>query len=531
MNQAPGTGQQLVRNTLYTGLGRGASLIVGFCLSPYILNTLGTRAFGYWVLAFAVGHHFSIIFHFGASLSLIYKIAEFRAKGDHQAIFRSLGAYFLLSFFSVILSLAAFFALTPFIAPWLGLEPSFLWDGQDQFGLELIVCAAASTFVRPVALAWDLALQGCERFDSSGKMAILRALGWAAIVIHLLQNNYGARGLLLGEALLLVVLAIPGTVMAWRALPGSGWKIRWPSWTEFRDQGRYGLGVYVSLMTDLLNSHSDKLVLGGQLSSVHVKAYELGQKISLPGRMALSMIGQVLVPSVPSVLAKMGQDGLERLHRIGQKGMILCSALFFGFLICAAPTFLKTWLGPIAVDDLTVLALRCLGLSSFLALHSEVSIQMARGLGRLKTEIRATLIFSVVGLILRFICLYHWDLPGLLWGTVGTSLISSAYLLFAFASILNYSPWPHIRDCTAKPILIAFVAGLSVLILDSFLTIPSSYSFFGRRTPYLLTLACQALCFGASASVCGVLLGIIDDDMKTVARQFRSILARMGGKT
>ncbi|MDF1660791.1 MAG: lipopolysaccharide biosynthesis protein [Planctomycetota bacterium] len=531
MSQAPGTGQQLVRNTLYTGLGRGASLIVGFCLSPYILNTLGTRAFGFWVLAFAVGYHLSIILHFGSSLGLIYKIAEFRAKGDEQAVYRSLGAYIILSLISFILTVLAFLALTPLIAPWLGLENNFLWNGEERFGLELIVCAAASTFARPLTLAWELILQGCERFDWSGKMAIMRAIGWAAIVILLLQNNFGARALLLGEAFLLCLLAVPGSIMAWRALPGSGWKIRWPSWEEFKSQGRYGLGVYVSLVTDLLNSHSDKLVLGGQLSSVHVKAYELGQKITLPGRLALSMIGQVVVPSVPSVLAKMGQDGLEKLHRIGQKGMILCSALFFGFLICAAPTFLKTWLGPGAVDDLTILALRCLGLSSFLALHSEVSVQMARGLGRLRTEIRATLIFSIIGFILRFLCLYFWDLQGLLWGTVGTSLISSGYLLFAFAGILNYSPWSHIRDCSLKPIFIAVVAGLSVLVLDSFLTIPQSYSFFGRRTPYLLTLTCEALCFGASAAVCGVLLGIIDDDMKTVARQFRSILARMGGKT
>lgn len=531
MSKAPGTGQQIVRNTLYTGLGRGASLVVGFCLSPYILNTLGTRAFSYWVLAFALGYHLSVILSFGSSLALIYKIAEYRAQDDHAAIYRSLGAYLLLCFLSFVLAVIAFAALTPLLAPWLGLKPQFLWTGEDQFGLELIVCAAASTLARPLTLAWELILQGCERFDRSGQLAILRAVAWAALVLVLLQNKFGARALLLGEALLLVLLAIPGSIVAWKALPGSGWKILWPRWDEVKSQGRYGLGVYVSLVTDLLNSHSDKLILGGRLSSLHVKAYELGQKITLPGRMALTMIGQVIVPSVPSVLAKMGEDGLERLHRIGQKGMMLCSALFFAFLIAAAPSFLKTWLGPEKVDDLTILALRCLALSAFFALHSEVAIQMARGLGRLRTEIRATLLFSVIGLILRASCLYFGGLPGLLWGSVATSFISSVYLLFAFSKILRYSPGAHVWSCTVKPVIIAILAGLAVLVFQEKLSVPQSYTFFGRRTPFLLALSCQALCFGAIAAVSGLVLGIIDEDMKTVVRQIRSIFARFGGKS
>jgi O-antigen/teichoic acid export membrane protein len=522
-----GTGRQLVRNTVFTGLGRVVSLIVGFVLSPYILNNLGDRAFGYWVLAFGFGHHLSILLGFGASHGLIYRLAKARTENDYEGVYRSLGAYILIALGSTALTLVALLLSIPLVTRFFDLKLELLWSGGEDFGVELILCAAVATLLRPITLAWDLILQGCERFDEAGKLAVLRALGWGIIVVTLLSNNYGARGLLLGEAILLVTLAIPGTFMAWRALPGEKKGVLWPTREELSSQLRYGFGIYVSLVTDLLNSHSDKLVLGGQLSAVHVKAYELGQKITLPGRLALVMLGQVVVPSVPGVLREHGEEGLRRLHRVGQKAMLLASSLFVAFLIATAPGFLKSWLGPAAVDPQTIMALRLLALATFFSILTELSIQLARGLGKLKTEIKATLIFSVIGFLLRILLLSLWGLPGLLVGTIVTSLLTSVYLLKAFSTVLGYEILEHLRQTALKPFLCALCGAITVTLIHPQLPTPALPQYLGSRTPHLFALGCDAFVFLSFAGLSGWLLGVIDEDLKSIIVQLKSLLRRM----
>jgi O-antigen/teichoic acid export membrane protein len=518
----------LVRNTVYTGLGRVASLIAGFCLSPFILVKLGDRAFGYWVLAFAVGHHLSVFLNFGAGHALIYRIAQLRAQEDHDAVYRALGGYLLISTVCCLPTFLILIGLTPLFAPWLGLKSSFLWFGGHDFGLELILCAAAAVFLRPFTLAWDLILQGCERFDDSGKLAIVRALLWTMTVLVLLQNGLGARGLLLGEALLLILLSIPGTYLAWRSLPGRP-RICWPEKSELKSQLQYGFGIYVSLVTDLLNSQSDKLILGGSLSVVTVKAYELGQKITLPGRLALTMLGQVVVPSVPNVLANRGEEGVKKLHAVGQKVMVLVSSFFFAFLMSSAPSFLRAWLGPSAVDGQTIDSLRFLALACFLSLLTELSVQIARGLGRLSTEIKASLVFSLLGLIVRASMLSIWGLRGLLMGTVLTTFLTSLYLLKGFTKVIGYELWSHLRESTLRPVLVAIMAGLSVYTLESMMVLPVTRSFLGSRTPHLLRLCCDGLCFSVVASLASCFFAIIDDDMKAILRQLKQLMTSFRG--
>lgn len=515
----------LLRNSIYTAIGRVAGLVVGILVSPLLLESLGERHFGLWVLAYAVGHHLNVLSELGSGTALTLAVSRGRATGDTERIRRSLGCHLLwLGIANLGVLLVAALILVP-TARALELAPDFHWRLDDPtLGLELLVLAIAGAILRPFGLAFDNLLQGCERFDLHGRLAILRAALWLGLSVAAVKLGLGARGLLLADMAVVLVLTLPGTWLALRELGVSAPSI--PTRAELTAHLRYGFGVYIPLVTELLSSQTDKLIVGGALGPVLTKSYEFGQKVTLPARSALVILSQVLFPRVPGLIAEQGMEGLGRLHERAQRALALVSAGSFAVLAGLAPTALAAWLGPARVDEPMVLALRLLALAYVLNLAGAVPIQLARGLDRLRVEIRAALLFAVVGLILRIGLMAGFGFHGLLVGTALSALGLFVYQLFAFAPVLGYAPLDHLRRTTLPGFIAAVVAGGLAYSLDLGLEVLGPIgapAVLGSRGPALVRLILVSTAILLLAGPVITTFGLVDDDI------LRRLRARLSG--
>lgn len=523
--------RSLLRNALWTALGRGSGLLTGFLLSPFLLAGLGKEQFGLWILVFVLGHHFGLVLNFGTGYALISLCSQ--RQDDKPGLARAIGLYLLASSGLGLLILGAMALTGPWLIEYFALGAGSGPTSDADFAWQLLMLSGLTAAFRPLAYYFESVLQGLERFAEAGALAFLRALLWVGAALLVLRWGYGPRALFVAELLTLALLMVFGTAVLWRVL-GQFKIVAWPSAEDRREFVGFGLGVTPTILADMFNTQSDKLALGLAIDldaarlRQRVTSFEMGQKLTGPGRQALEMVAQVLFPAVPGLIKDRGLDGLKRLHRFAQKFVTLLSGLFFLSLCALADPILRAWLGPARVDPLMVWSLRALSLVMLLALLNAVAVQLARGLSKLQVEMKSALIFSALGLLLRLVLLFGFGFYGLLVGALITAMGLYIFQLRAFAAVLHYQPWAFVADSTLKPLLIAALAALSVWGLDTLLPELSLTAMSIERGPWLLRLAVEGVFLGLVSVILVSLTQSQDEDWQLLMTRLRELLRRTG---
>ena len=104
----------LVRNTVWNGIGRVATVAIALFLTPYVIARIGQDAFGLWALSNLLVGYLSVA-DFGIQSSLIRQIAYARPAEDPRQLDRivSTSVLFYLGLFALTAPLAYL------AAPWI----------------------------------------------------------------------------------------------------------------------------------------------------------------------------------------------------------------------------------------------------------------------------------------------------------------------------------------------------------------------------------------------------------------------------
>ena len=499
--------RRLARHLASTAAGRFAGLVVGIALSPLLLTDLGPAGFGAWALALAVSIHASVITELGSGTALIYGVAQARAEGDARAAARALGCH--LSWCCGVLTTGLFAAplLTPLVSAWLA---HLLGSTRVEPVSQLLLAATLSGLAKPALLSWDCLLQGQQRHARSARLATLRALAWAALALTTLRLGGGPLELVLADLALAVALAPIGFLDARRGSDGA--LLARPGPGELRAHLGYGLRVYASLMAELVQGQSDKLLLGFERGSIAVQSYELGQKIPLTGRGLLGLLGQVLMPATPTLGDR---AAITELHRRVQTALNLGSMLLFGFTALAAPRLLGAWLGSERVDPDMISCLRILSLAAAASCASLAAVHLARGLGQLEVELRCALCFGILGVASRALGLWLWGLEGLLLAIAVSACALALAQHVNLAPELGYQAFERGARTALRPALASLAALAPVLAYEAFAAPLSA-----GREQALIDLASELALFAPTALVTSHLSGA---DEGLVSRLFGSL--------
>lgn len=502
------------KNAAYALAGRGALLVAGFILSPVILAELGSEGFAAWALAFSLGQHFVAFLELGIIMALIHRLSVARAEGDPGLVRRALRAHFIAAGAALALGLGLFLICGGLIGEGLGFGSAYRWGGEDA-GVELLLLAVVGALCRPASQAWDCVLQGFERFDHVGRMSLLRALLWIGLVLAALALGGGPRAIIGCEIALQAILTLPGWLLARSCLRRfaeehrGGESSQASVWDELRALLRFGWGIYRISILELLNTQTDKLLLGIRAIPGGVKSYELGQKVALPGRYALGLLGQIFFPAVPA-LAREGPEALGAALARAQRVVVLISAAALLGLAACAPSFLAAWLGAQRVDEAMVLALRALAIAYALDLLAAVPLQFARGLNQMAIEIRTAVAFGLVGFLARLAGLYAAGITGLL--IVG----AAAYAGLAGARLLLYrrslaAQASGFWSSTFKPVAAAGVGAAAAVAVELLGPLLLGAPAAEGRADALLRLALSGLAFALAWLGAAAALGLLGE--------------------
>jgi len=458
---ALGKSRTVIRNTLFNNIGYFWQLLVSLLLIPFIIHRIGMEQFGIWVLLEVVVIYLSLLDFTGIGGAFVKYIAEYHARKDFEKCSQvvNLGwAYYTV--FWIIMALLVSLLRKPILR--LFDFPSDLSSTISVVFLGILLIS----LIRGSFAVFRSVLLGVQRMDITNIIAVLASLVNAAGVILFLSLGFGLKGLVMSGLIVAVFTVILQTIFAYKTLP----QLRFRPFSFSRDIFKktfvYGINIRVASLSELINTHVDKIFLGYFLSTMFVGSYELGAKIARIARSFPEQLLPAILPASSKLHALDDKDNLQKLYHRGSKYLSLLTFPLAFFIIANASLIIILWMGNRGFPGFTesVLALQVLSVGYVFMLLVSMGRLIARGIGIPQYEMRSSVIIVILNITLSIILIIKLGFTGALLGTTLSGIIGSTYFFCAFNRRIGESVFSLIRKIFIGPFLFCLVSlGISML--------------------------------------------------------------------
>ncbi|MGI8884402.1 MAG: oligosaccharide flippase family protein [Pyrinomonadaceae bacterium] len=422
-NSQPQTSKSIARNVFYGFLTWILPLGLSFAATPVILETLGEKDYGIYVLVLGfIGYSFT--FNIGRAITKY--IAEYRVSGETEKIQDVISATFFINVAVGFVGVALICLSANLVV-----EDVFRIGEEEQSKtVTALYIAAAIIFFTMLNQVFNAVLQGIHRFDVYSK--ILNASNFALLLGNLVLAwlDYGLL-ILLGWNLLIICLTCGVfAVGAKKLLPEFGISFR------FRRETlglvlKYSTGIIgYQILANLLLLFERGWIIR-QLGAENLTYYVVPMTLGLYIHGFISSLMLVIFPLASEL--KDDADKLLRLYTKATKIACLLVVFLATTLIIESRYFLSLWVGDNFAEnssDLLVLHTITFGLAAILT----ISWQMIEGLGFTNYNFR---LFSIC-LILMVILIIGLT-PG--YGIYGIAIARLVGFGAIFFSIFYVENW------------------------------------------------------------------------------------------
>lgn len=421
-----GKSDKVIKNTIYNNVGYFSQLLVSLFLTPFIVHQLGVEQFGVWVLIEVVVAYLSFLDLTGIGGAFVKYIAEYHVKEDFKSCNHlvNLGWFYYTSFWLVIALIVVVFK-NPILdlfkfSPHLRDMASFVFIGI----LFISLIRGSSSVFRSVLL-------GLQRMDLTNMVAVVSSLVNAACVVFFLLFGFGLKGLVISGLITAVLTSFFQIVLAHKTLPQMRFRPFSLDRKIFRKTFHYGINIRIASISELVNLHVDKILLGYFLNTKLVGLYELGAKIAKIARSFPEQLLPAVLPASSEFHALDDKDRLQKLYHRGSKYLCLLAFPIAFFVVSNASLIMTFWLGEPGFKE-SALALQVLSIAYVLLLVASMGRLVARGMGIPQVEMRSSVLIMVMNIFLSIILIIKFGFSGALLGTSISAGLGSLYFMLSF---------------------------------------------------------------------------------------------------
>jgi len=451
---------RLLRGTFWLAFKSPLQVVIAFWSIPLVQHAIGAEANGAYVFAWGFGF-VQLLLEFGMSSALQREMALAWARRDFVSLNRLVGSGMV------------FYAITTFVqfAILVGIAhggiPSHFVGDSRRLVVGLLWLQAVSAPLYGLLAVVSSVLQAARRYD------VLPALELIAIVVRFLVLVIGLHLgvnflaiVALQTAIQLAVMLAPSLYVVVREL-GFVPHFAGANRSDFSALARIGFYVFLMQLSVVLGDKVDTTILGYALPTADVgHGITIYQNISKPFiqiRQTGWTLAYLIMPAVASLAAVGDVVGLERIKYDAPRLLVglLLPPVLLGWIF-AAP-FLSIWVGP---EYAPYAPWMRLFLVATLPVALSVHAQMAIGLGRIEVVALSPLAGSFVNLPLSYYLTTRLGVPGVIWGTVLTTLTSNLVVpgIYLFR-VLEIRPAAFLSRTLGAPLAgavgLLFVAGVA----------------------------------------------------------------------
>ena len=329
-----------VRSLMANWIGHGANMVVMLFLSPFVVHSLGTTAYGVWSLLMTVTGYLGLA-EIGVRVSTGRYINYHMARGEQGEVDRvvstSLVFYTFIS--ALVLAVAAglgwsFGELFPKVPRQLAV--SAVW---------VLLLTALNVWLGFMASVFGQLLRAKNRFDLRGIVTLtelaVRA-GGTVVVLKLGGRLVALAGVLAASSATSFVLFT--LLSRWKGAPAR-FGLRSASWRKFRELISYGSWALVRNVSIRLIGYTDAVVIALLLGMDEVALYSIAMVLADAAGQFVAHVFRVVEPDT---MKAGGQHDLALIRWYIIRGTRACLFLavpVYVGLMTLGHRFIRLWMG------------------------------------------------------------------------------------------------------------------------------------------------------------------------------------------
>ena len=456
-----------LRNLAANWISHGATLVVLFFLSPYVIHTLGKVEYGLWSLLTVITGYMGLL-DLGIRASTGRFIMLYLGKDDQKAVDETirtaLGFYCGLG----VVAIAAGVGLG-----WL--FPVVFRSIPPEYHLIarlLLPLLAVNVLLSALQAVFDSVLAAHERFDLARGIDLLVLAVRTTATVTALMLGYRITALAIVSVVSHVLGVVGYYVLARRVYS----ELRlWPAIlhrTRLRELFGYGLAAFVSTVSAKIMGQTDLLIAGAAISVSATAVYSVGAMLVFYSDTFLAHIGRTLFPALQRAVARDATIDARWLFLRANRLWLICGLLPFVGMIMFAEPFIRLWMRGPQFDHASVhqaaIVMQILAGAKLLLAFVGVSGSVLNAMGRVRLTASMVAVQAIanLGLSFLFVLAFGWGLAGIAAGTLASRLLLGTFVVPWFACGAVGVPWRrYLLDMGGVGLLVGFLfAGICLAV-------------------------------------------------------------------
>jgi O-antigen/teichoic acid export membrane protein len=428
-------------------MGLGASMLVGFFLTPFIMHRLGNVGFGLWVLTTSVTGYYGML-DFGLRSAIVRYVARDVAKEDWDGVSKTVSTTFFL------------YSLTGSLIILVTLLVSWKFDGVFHVAPEwrhsgvalLLVMGIGTGLTVPVTLFGGI-LEGIQKFFLVGVVQTGVAIVRALLIVWVLRPGHG----LVALGFISVSTNFLGNLIYWTAAHKycPMLRLHWANIqkTAFRLLMSFGGVTFIISIAQQLRFQTDSIVIGSFLGVQLITVFAIGSKLVSYSTDAVQFMAQVFTPMSSHHEAKGEWGELQRVLIVGNRYSSFVALPLASFLLILGKDFITAWVGPAYVSSYRILVILTVPTTLYLA--QAVSTKIMFGMSRHGPLAAVLMAEGAANLILSILLLRWYGVEGVALGTAIPMLCTSfLFLPYYSCKLVKLSVWKYLQRAYTYPLLL-----------------------------------------------------------------------------
>jgi O-antigen/teichoic acid export membrane protein len=475
--------RRLLTGTLSNCAGRVVAIGAWFFLTPFVLSTLGSRAYALWVLVGAIASY-GMLLEGGFGGAVIKYVAEHVARHERGAaaalVASAVWLYSVLAVLAVGLSLL----LGPVLPPLLNIDPD-----QYRTATWLIILTGVNIACAIATTPASAVLRGLHRYDLHNAVIALNAVTEASLVAAVLFTGGGLLGMMLALIAANLTSGVASILLVARIAPDLHLRFTGGSSAAFRRLLVFSTALFPIEAGRRLQNRTDGFVIAAFQGLAGVTPFALARRLSELCELAAVQFLRVVLPVASELHAGDDRQRLRHLYLVSSRVALAISMPVAVTLMVAGPTILTMWVGSAYASDAYLLML--LAPAAVLATSQWPAAEVLQGMNRHRLVGVTSCVSGVASILLSILLLPWLGLMGVAVGACVPIAMASLLVVTPFACrILHVSAGMMLREVWL-PALVP--SGAAALVLAA-ITRDAAISTYGR---FATGLACSAVAYGA----------------------------------
>jgi len=428
-------------NALSNWGGLGVNILIGFLLTPAILNHLGEKRFGIWMLVSSIVGYFGLL-QLGVGTAVLRYVPLYQAQQDKEKVSAIVSTG--MAFFSAVGFLI--FILT-FV---FGGQIAAYFKGGEDLKLLIQLVGLASALECP-SLIFDAAIRGYENFVLVNLLGIFTSIVRGAGIATCIFMDYGLKAM--GWTLVIVSfvsLLTKGLAFKYRCRDAK-LSLRKADLLMLKSLLFYGSMIMVGGAGGLLRTQSSKLVVGKMISLEAVGILGVFVLLMRYYQSLIWALTKVLMPRFSYLSGRDADEQMTTLFFRSTRYATIISGCFALLLWITGPAFLRLWTKNTNISN-SIAPLIILTTGMLVSLSHRTGVELLYGLGKQKQEAVFSLLEGIFVLIFSLLLSRKIGLSGAAIGMalpllVVRGLIQPLYV----CALLKVGFWQYYRKCILKP--------------------------------------------------------------------------------